>query len=119
MIKEAIKTAMDKCIPSKLTSSRYTVPWFGREQRRMCRTKQHRYKKAKRTGNSKRWSDYSEISNKLKKNLRHTRNTYINNNLNEIFKGNRKRFRKFVKKITHEDVGIPDLKVNIIISDSK
>ena len=119
MIEEAIKKTMDKHVPSKLTSSRYSLPWFGRDQWRLCRKKQRRYNKAKRTNNPKNWRDYSDVSRELKKNLRHARNNYINSNLSEAFKENPKKFWSFMK-IRQEEVGIPDLKVkNKIVSDSK
>ena len=103
-----------------LTSRRYSLPWFGRDHRRLCRKKQRRYNKAKRTNNPKHWKDYSDVSRELKKNLRHAGNNYINSNLSEAFKENPKKFWTFIKKIRQEEVGIPDLKVNNkIVSDSK
>ena len=120
MIEEAIKTTMDKCIPSKLTSSRYTVPWFEREQRRMCRINNVNITKPKEPTIPNTGATTLRFPTSWKKNLKHARNTYINDNQSEAFKENSKRFWTFIKKIKHEDVGITDLKVNnSIVSDSK
>ena len=45
----SIRSIMDACIPHKMTSSRYNLPWFNRSLRRQSRAKQRLYNKAKRS----------------------------------------------------------------------
>ena len=47
----SIRSTMDACIPHKMTSSRYNLPWFKRSLRRQSRAKQRLYNKAKRSRN--------------------------------------------------------------------
>ena len=44
----SIRSIMNACIPHKMTSSHYNLPWFNRSLRRQPRAKQRLYNKAKR-----------------------------------------------------------------------
>lgn len=43
----AMQNIINNCIPHKLSSSRYNLPWFTRSLRRQVRNKQKLYNKAK------------------------------------------------------------------------
>ena len=45
----SVRNIMDSCIPHKMTSSRYNLPWLNRSLRRQSRAKQRPYNKAKKT----------------------------------------------------------------------
>jgi hypothetical protein len=47
-LKNHINTVMDKFIPSKMTSTRHNLPWLHTKLKRMIKTKQRMYNKAKR-----------------------------------------------------------------------
>ena len=49
-VKTAITSALDKNVPTKLTSTRHTHPWVNTNLRRLMRKKQRAHRKAKQTG---------------------------------------------------------------------
>ena len=54
-------------IPHKMTSSRYSLPWFNRSLRRQSRTKQRLYNKAKKSGNPVHWNEFRSARKRLQK----------------------------------------------------
>ncbi len=44
--KDFVEHILDKHVPTKMTSTRYNLPWFNRQLKRMCRCKQRLYNKA-------------------------------------------------------------------------
>ncbi|KAI8510107.1 hypothetical protein Bbelb_125350 [Branchiostoma belcheri] len=65
--KDKMKDTMNKHIPSKITSSRYNLPWFNRNLRRHCRKKQRLYNKAKKTGQEEDWNKYKRVKKGVQK----------------------------------------------------
>ncbi|XP_072051513.1 uncharacterized protein [Amphiura filiformis] len=114
-----IKEVMEAHIPSKMISSRWNLPWFQREHRRMCRKKRRLYIKAKLTGDQAHWDEYKEFKKVVRRTLNKSRRDYINGTLAETVKENPKAFWSFINKIRKEEAGVADLKVNnkIVTSD--
>ena len=65
-VKTAITSALDKHVPTKLTRTRHTHPWFNTNLRRLMRRKQRAHRKAKQTGQSRDWERFkgTEINKK-------------------------------------------------------
>ncbi len=111
---------MDTHIPSKMTSSRWNLPWFERKHRRLCRRKLRLFNKAKATGNQTHWDEYKDFNKVVRRELNKAKRDYINGGLSESVKENPKAFWSFISKIRKEEAGVADLKVNnkIITKDS-
>ena len=86
----SIRSTMDACIPHKMTSSRYNLPWFNCSFRRQSRAKQRLYNKAKLSQNPQDWSEFSDARKRLHKNLKSARDRYVSDYLGESIKENRK-----------------------------
>ena len=108
----SIRSIMDACIPHKMTSSRYNLPWFNRSLRRQSRAKQRLYNKAKRSQNPQHWSEFRDTRKCLHKNLKSAREKYVSDYLGESIKENPKRFWSFVKHLKKDDPGVADFKVD-------
>ena len=108
----SIRSIMDACIPHKMTSSRYNLPWFNRSLRRQSRAKQRLYNKAKRSQNPQHWSEFRDARKRLHKNLKSAREKYVSDYLGESIKENPKRFWSFVKHLKKDDPGVADFKVD-------
>ena len=119
-LEEEIKNTMDRRVPSKSSSTRHDLPWFGRKHRRLTRCKQRLYYKAKASGLPEDWERYKVIQKTTRRSLQRAKRGYISDHLANNIKDNPKAFWTFVKKTKSEEVGISDLKVNnSVISDAK
>ena len=87
---------MNTHIPSKLTSSRYNLPWFNRPLRRLSRAKQRAYNKAKKSGKDSDWSRFRNMKKSMHVQLKSARDIYTSNYLGEAIKENPKRFWSFI-----------------------
>ena len=117
---ENIRRIMDTCIPHKMTSSRYNLPWFDRSLRRQTRAKQRLYNKAKKSRNPAHWSEYRAARKRTQKNLKSAREVYISDFLGDAIEENPKRFWSYIKQLKNDDPGVADFNIdNRIISDGK
>ena len=113
-----IRRIMDTCIPHKMSSSRYNLPWFNRLLKRKTRIKQRLYNKAKKSGNPAHWNEFRAARKRLQKDLKSTRETYISDFLGTAIEENPKRLWSYIKQLKNEDPGVADFKVDgRIISD--
>ncbi|KAI8484647.1 hypothetical protein Bbelb_375880 [Branchiostoma belcheri] len=117
--KDKMKDTMNKHIPSKITSSRYNLPWFNRNLRRHCREKQRLYNKAKKTGQEEDWNKYKRVKKGVQKSIRQAHSKYVADILGEAIVDKPKTFWSYIKGLRKDLVGVAPLKVgNTIISDS-
>ena len=58
---KTVRHIMDDCIPNKLTSSRYNLPWFSRSLRRLPKSKKRAYNKAKKSGKDTDWKKFRSL----------------------------------------------------------
>ena len=111
---EKIKIHIDKIIndhiPSKLSSSRFNVPWITNSIRRMCRKKQRLYNRAKRTHKSHHWGKFRAHKKDTLRALRRARWNYINNILElSLTENNSKPFWKYIKAQRQDNIGVTAL----------
>ena len=105
-----LEEVMENKIPSKLSSK---LPWFNRELKRLCRKKDRKYKKAKRSGREDHWEQYKEFQKVVQAKLTEGRWDYINRFLQiGLETGNKKTFWKYLRVQKQEDFGISALKSN-------
>ncbi len=110
MFVDHIKSSMDKFIPSKLSSTRYNLPWVNARIRRLINKKHRLYNKAKASHKESDWAKYKTQKRLVVKALRQARWNYINNVLLESLKTNdTKPFWRYVKSKRQERVGIAPL----------
>lgn len=88
----SVHNIVDSCIPHKMTSSRYNLPWFNRSLRRQSRAKQRLYNKAKKTGSVHHWNKFFAARKRMHKNLKSAGEEYISGHLSEAIKDNPKTF---------------------------
>ena len=108
-----LEEVMENKKPSKLSSKRFKLPWFNRELKRLCRKKDRKYKKAKRSGREDHWEQYKEFQKVVQAKLTEGRWDYINRFLQiGLETGNKKPFWKYLRVQKQEDFGISALKSN-------
>ena len=55
--------ALDACVPSKMTTTRYNQPWITCELKQLARKKKLAFKKAKMTRKAKDTKRYNSLKN--------------------------------------------------------
>ncbi len=58
-LKSHLNNITDKYVPSKMSCSHFSPPWYNSTVKRMCNKKQRLYNKAKRSHKQKHWDAYS------------------------------------------------------------
>ena len=94
--KDVLLTAQDAHVPTKMTSSRYTQPWFNNDCKRATRKKKRRYRVYKRTKLDKDYDKYIRAEKEARKTCDNAYNNYIQDNILSD-KKNTKKFFSFIK----------------------
>ncbi|XP_072019330.1 uncharacterized protein [Amphiura filiformis] len=119
-IKNCILEAMEKFVPSRMTSSRFDVPWFSRALRRQCRKKQKLYNRARKTKSGEDWSIFCSARKEFTRAIRSAKARFVNEFLSSSIKDKPKAFWSYIKNLRQERTGVGDLKKdNKTVSDTK
>ena len=119
-IRDNLTSIMNRFVPSKMSSSRYNLPWFNSTLRKQCRKKQKLYNKAEKSCNSSDWDVFTAERRSFKKNLRTARSKYYSEYLETSLKDEPKSFWSYIKNLRQEHQGIADLKNGTnVVSNSK
>ena len=118
MFKGKMKTILDN-VPSKLSSTRYNLPWLTTEVKRMIRKKKRAYNKAK-NGNEIHRAKFKRLQNATRDALRKSHWNYVNSMLQEgIDTGDNKKFWRYMKAQRQDSQGVAPLKDGSrLLSDS-
>ena len=101
---------MNKYIPQKTLSSRYTLPWFTRDLRRQHRKKQRLYRRAQTHNTPHNWSAYVKHQKTFAKNIKIAEHKHIADYLSDNVRNNRRHFFKFFKTRRQDTNTITSLK---------
>ena len=107
--KKESTSAMNKFVPSKMTSRRFSQPWCNRNIRRLTRKKKRAYKKARRTGDGKDWDTYKLLQHETKKECKTAYNSYVKDLVSDH---KAKKLYSFVKSKKCDSSGVAPLKNN-------
>ena len=120
LVSTKIINIMNQYVPSRLTTSRFNLPWFSKDLKKMCKRKKRLYKKAKRSRNPEDWQEFCNLRKDMHKHLRSARLSYINQFLTTAITDKPKAFWSFISKLRQDNQGIGDLNIaGDIISDDK
>jgi hypothetical protein len=116
--KEAIKTTVNKHVPSKTIGKKTRIPWLTQETKRLLRKKKRLFRQAKKTKN---WANYKFIQKECKKRIRKAEWDHINDTISKgLLNNNSKPFWNYVKSKKNDNIGIAPLKKNgTLFSDPK
>jgi hypothetical protein len=111
---------LDRYVPSKMTTSRFSQPWINREIKRLSAKKKRYFKKAKISNNNDDWFNFKHLKQQCQQECRKAHNSYISSMLDEDSKSNPKKFYSFIKSKKCDSSGVAPLKSNgTLFSDSK
>ena len=113
----------EKHVPSKMTSTRYNLPWINRKLRRLTRKKQKLYNKARKSRTRDDWEHYKAFKKNAQAAIQNAHTEYIKGVLDKSMEEkNPKPFWKYIKQQRKDSVGIAPLKPKgkvDLITDSK
>ncbi len=102
---------LDKRVPSKTTSSRYSQPWINRKIRSLKRQKQRCYNKAKKSHSPADFARCRELKKQMQSECRKAYSDYMNDIIcGEYDTGKKKRFYGYVKSMRTDSCGVAALK---------
>ena len=106
-----LKKMQHKHIPSKLTSTRYNVPWLTTKLKRMCHKKRRLFRRAKKSTNPTHKAAYKHIQNETRNALRRAHWSYVNGILTEgLEQGDLKPFYGYMKSQHQDNQGVSPLR---------
>ena len=106
--KLAINTAIDKHVPTKMSTSRFSQPWITTGVKRISRRKKRAYRKAKYSNDDADWKSYRDLNKQSKS----TCHTAYNNNVVHVSDDEKstKKLWSFLSGRKKDTAGVPPLK---------
>ena len=74
---------MNRYIPTKLTSTRYSQPWINREIKQLTRRKNKLFKKHQNNKSSPQWKKYKDLKKIIQRKCRQAYDNHINSMFGE------------------------------------
>ena len=81
--KDVCSAAVNRHVPSKLTSARFNQSWANRDVKRCCRRKKRAHEKARRTNDPDDWQRYYQLQKEARQTCRNAYNDYIKDMISE------------------------------------
>ena len=121
LFKRHMNKMMEEHMPAKLTSTRNNPPWLTNSLKRMCRKKQRRYNKAKRTLKEDDWRKFYRFKKETLRAIRKAHWDHVNSILvDSIDQHDSKPFWRYIKSRRQENFGIAALKKDgALVRDAK
>ena len=101
-------SSINKHVPSKMTSSRYSQSWCNRAVRRLFRRKHRAFRKARQNSSIKNWARYKNIQKSCKEECKKAYNNYVSDIVSD--KSSCKKLFSFVKDKKCDSSGVAPLK---------
>ena len=120
ILKNKLSTLMEEYIPTKMSSSRYNLPWFTSDLKKLNRKVQRLYNVQRRSGLECDKRKFRQTRKAYKQKLNKSYGDYINNLLELPQEEQPRKFWKFVKSKRQDNMGINMLhnQYNTVVSDS-
>ena len=107
---DVLQSAIDSHIPSKMSSTRYNLPWVDSTVRRSIRKKQRLYNKARKSGSRVAWEKFKHLRRSIDKKIKKAHQQYVHEVIGESLKSeNTKPFWSYIKSKKQEVFGISTL----------
>ncbi|XP_071500419.1 uncharacterized protein [Diadema antillarum] len=121
-IKNKILSVLEKDVPSKMTSCRFSQPWITAELKRLSRKKKRAFWRSRAAGNKNNpdYTTYKGLKKTMQTECRRAHQTYISDLICGEGSNGGKRFWAYIKNKRCDNTGVsPLLKDGILRCDSK
>ncbi len=120
MFKTKLEDIMNRFIPSKLSSRRFSLPWVTKEIKQMINKKQRLYNKAKKFKRESDWAAFRQLRKDIQKKTQQAYWKYVADIVDPERDSQKKSFWHYIKSLNKDHTGISPLKDNgILHTDSK
>ena len=118
-VKNHVLQMVEQYIPSKVSSTKFNLPWVTTTIKRLCRKKQRLYNKWKKSRKTRDFEAFSDLKKEVRKLIRKSHWEHVNKILSDGFERNdSKPFWRYVKAKRQERIGIAPLKVDGLLHNS-
>ncbi|XP_038074867.1 uncharacterized protein LOC119742770 [Patiria miniata] len=107
--KHALTTAMERHIPTKMTSTNSSLPWFKQSHKCIMRRKRKAYDKARSTGATSDWEIFRQLRRLLDRTLRKSRSKHLLDLGENLTSNNTKPFWRYIKSLRQSSTGVSTL----------
>ena len=111
LFNSALKTSVDRDIPSKMVGDRSKLPWLSARLRRLIRRKNRIHTKYKKTGNHRLYTLWRRLRRIVTRSLRSERNQNLNQVIGDI-QTNLKPFWNYIRSQRKDNQVMPPLKTS-------
>ena len=120
-IRDHLTHILESLIPSKMTTTRYNLPWLDTRLKRMCKKKHRMYNAAKKANKQKKWDAFQSFKKNTQKALKTAHLRYLRRVLTDSAERKEsKPFWRYIKSQRQENFGVATLKRGgIIYNDPK
>ena len=109
--KTSIQQVVEKYVPSKMTSTRYHLPWMDKNLKKLSSNKHKLYNRAKSTGKSEDWDKFKLVKHQCQKERRASHNQYVADLLKTSYEEKTsKKFWKYIKSRKTDNVEVQPLR---------
>ena len=108
--KYCLHTIIQKHVPSKLSSTKYTKPWANTNISHLARKKDRVFKKAKHSGRETHWAKFREVRSLMQREVRRAKRHYLNDVISPQLHENPKRFWSYIKSKRNESTRVASLR---------
>ena len=109
-IVDNINITVEKNIPTKTTSTRFSQPWINREIKRISRRKKRAFRQARKSGKANDWARYKRLKRESQAQCRQVHDAYVANLLSDDPSNNPKRFYSYIKSKRCDNSGVAPLR---------
>jgi hypothetical protein len=111
--KSHLNKIIEKHVPSKFTSSRYSLPWLDSSLRRLIKRKNRLYRKIKKSSDEGMQAKFKNVKHECQKQIRNAHKIFVKSILEKgLQENNNKAFWKYIKSKKQDNFGIQPLRLD-------
>ena len=109
-IQTSIENLIQTIVPSRLSKSKFHLPWITKHVRRQMKSRDKLYAKAIKSKSPQDWKRFKDARSKVKQNIHQSHRTYISEIVAASLNDSPKSFWSYIRALHREDTGIPTLR---------
>ena len=111
-IQTSIENLIQTFVPSRLSKSKFHLPWITKHVRKQMKSRDKLYVKAIKSKSPQDWKRFKDARSKVKQNIRQSHRTYISEIVAASLNDSPKTFWSYIRALHREDTGIPTLRTS-------
>ena len=105
-IQTSIENLIQTFVPSRLSKSKFHLPWITKHVRKQMKSRYKLYVKSNKTKSPQDWRRFKDARSKMKQNIRQSHRTYISEIVAASLNDSPKSILSYIRAIHREETGI-------------